>query len=292
MVAYPGGTGPPEPENIPPGGPDEAGTAGLTAGNLLRTSRESAGISVADVAAATKLRSLLIGELERDDFSHCGGEVYARGHLRTIARAVGADPAAVLTRYERQTGSTPPGPTADVAFRPERRVATTSRRPGSWWLVAAAAVVVVIVAAVVLAENLHHTGRPVAAPHPSTHAAHRTHPSHPPSDTASSTPKPSSSVPPGGSASASASSDPGGVQLQITASSAPSWVQVTTASGQQLYEGILNAGQQRTFSDPTSLSVRFGYSPGVTTMLNGRSLGAPCGGQQVCTTTFTPTTGR
>ena len=38
--------------------------------------------------------------IERDDFSACGGDFYARGHIRAIARAAGADPEPLVQEYD------------------------------------------------------------------------------------------------------------------------------------------------------------------------------------------------
>lgn len=73
----------------------------MSTGSLIREARESAGLSLDDVAQITKIRASILAAMEDDDFSHCGGDVYARGQLRSIANAIGIDPAAVLTSYER-----------------------------------------------------------------------------------------------------------------------------------------------------------------------------------------------
>ena len=36
-----------------------------------------------------------------DDFTLCGGDVYARGHVRTIAKVVGADPDALVAKISK-----------------------------------------------------------------------------------------------------------------------------------------------------------------------------------------------
>ncbi len=72
----------------------------MTAGELMRAARESRGLSVDDVASVTKLRASILLAMEGDDFSHCGGTVYARGQLRTIAPVVGLDPDALVDAFE------------------------------------------------------------------------------------------------------------------------------------------------------------------------------------------------
>src|SRR5690242_21557722 len=38
--------------------------------------------------------------MEGDDYSACGGDFYARGNIRSIAKAVGADPEPLICEYD------------------------------------------------------------------------------------------------------------------------------------------------------------------------------------------------
>ncbi|MCZ9338417.1 helix-turn-helix domain-containing protein, partial [Streptomyces sp. TRM76130] len=58
-------------------------------GHLLRQARIAAGLTVDDISSATRVRIAIVHAIEADDFAPCGGDVYARGHIRTLARAVG-----------------------------------------------------------------------------------------------------------------------------------------------------------------------------------------------------------
>ena len=72
----------------------------MTAGAMLREARERAGMSLDDVAGITKIRPSILAAMEEDDFSHCGGDVYARGQIRSVAQAVGLDGAAAVDAYD------------------------------------------------------------------------------------------------------------------------------------------------------------------------------------------------
>lgn len=74
----------------------------MSAGAMMRAARESAGMSLDDVASATKVRASILAAMEQDDFSHCGGDVYARGQLRSIAAVIGLDPDDLVLAYDRQ----------------------------------------------------------------------------------------------------------------------------------------------------------------------------------------------
>lgn len=71
----------------------------MTLGAELRAAREAVGMSLDDVAAATRVRASVIAAVEDDDFAVLGPDVYARGHLRTIATVVGLDGDDVVARY-------------------------------------------------------------------------------------------------------------------------------------------------------------------------------------------------
>ncbi len=74
----------------------------MSVGEMLLGARERAGKSLDDVAAVTKIRSSILAAMEEDDFSHCGGSVYARGQLRSIASVIGIDPDELVRAYDAQ----------------------------------------------------------------------------------------------------------------------------------------------------------------------------------------------
>ncbi len=52
------------------------------------------------VSQRTRIRETLICAIERGDYDACGGDFYARGHIRAIARGVGADPVPLIAAYD------------------------------------------------------------------------------------------------------------------------------------------------------------------------------------------------
>ena len=58
----------------------------MTLGSLITKAREGAALSIDDLAGATSIRPALLRDIELNDFSHCGGQTYARGHIRNIAK--------------------------------------------------------------------------------------------------------------------------------------------------------------------------------------------------------------
>jgi cytoskeletal protein RodZ len=72
----------------------------VSIGGTLAEARHQAGLTVADVSASTRIREGLIRAIEQDRFDACGGDFYARGHIRAIALAVGADPESLVGEYD------------------------------------------------------------------------------------------------------------------------------------------------------------------------------------------------
>jgi transcriptional regulator with XRE-family HTH domain len=73
---------------------------GVPIGEALAQARHQAGLTVADVSQQTRIRETIIREIEEDDYSECGGDFYTRGHIRAIAKAVGADPGPLIQEYD------------------------------------------------------------------------------------------------------------------------------------------------------------------------------------------------
>ena len=103
---------------------------GVSICDTLAAEREQAGLTVTQVSQQTRIRETIIRNIEHDDFSACGGDFYARGHIRSIARASGADPEPLIREYDSLYGA-PSQVTAQDVFEPSRRAVTQRRRP-SW----------------------------------------------------------------------------------------------------------------------------------------------------------------
>src|SRR5688500_13544525 len=101
----------------------------VSIGATLAAARQRAGLSLADVAARTRVRASVIEAMERDDFTGCGGDFYARGHIRAVAKAVGVDPVPLVAEYDESAGRPPP-PAPHEIFEPDLMPA---RRGGPNW---------------------------------------------------------------------------------------------------------------------------------------------------------------
>lgn len=86
-------------------------------GTLLREARESKGLTLAEVAAMTRIPRTLLSHLEQDRFEEMRGDVFVRGHLRSYARELGLDSEALIRGYERASGVIAP-PVSSELSRP------------------------------------------------------------------------------------------------------------------------------------------------------------------------------
>ncbi len=97
----------------------------MSIGAALAEARQRAGLTVAEVSERTRIRETVIRGIERDNYSGCGGDFYARGHIRGIATVVGADPGPLIEEYDAVCR--PPGVLSRVTL--EELLATPAQVP-------------------------------------------------------------------------------------------------------------------------------------------------------------------
>ncbi len=115
-------------------------------GPELCAARTRLGLSVDQLAERTRIRPHVIESIEVDDFVPCGGDFYARGHLRTLARVLGVDAAPLLTSYDERYADAPVDPRrifeAELATGSHGSIRST--RGGPNWSVLIAAVMTLV----------------------------------------------------------------------------------------------------------------------------------------------------
>lgn len=79
-------------------------------GPVLATARQRLGLTVDQLAERTRIRPHVIEAIEVDGFDACGGDFYARGHLRTLARVLGVDATPLLEEYDVRYSDAPIDP--------------------------------------------------------------------------------------------------------------------------------------------------------------------------------------
>ena len=242
----------------------------LTLGAALREAREAAGLTVEQVSADTRIRATLVRDLEADRFASSGGTVYARGHVKSIAATLRVDAAPLLALFDQAEGTAP----AEALLAQTEPVMTTlggsdfaaaktaSLRPdrrGPRWGVALTGAAAVLIALIGIGSLGGGGGTrtptalgtsPSATPAPSQPAVE---PSQPPL-TANKPPV-------------------SGAQLRVRVIGGKSWVSISNAGGQTLFEGTLGDGQYKDFHDGAKLKVIVGNPPVVSLNCNGKDSG-------------------
>ena len=153
----------------------------MSIGDALAQARSQAGLTITQVSQRTCIRETIVRGIEHDDFSACGGDFYARGHIRSIARVVGIDSEPLIHEYDTTHGAPQAIRAADV-FEPATPIKLKERRSPNW------SVAMIIVLALVVGYGVYRAVAAVASP--GSHAAVAAPPSHHPSAAAPSTPAP------------------------------------------------------------------------------------------------------
>jgi transcriptional regulator with XRE-family HTH domain len=254
----------------------------VSVGEELSRARQERRLTVDDVAADTMIRATLIRAIEADNFDPCGGSVYARGHIRSIARVVGIDPKPLLAEFDStHEGAAPAALTLAAAPTDHEAVARSERhnRGPNWAAAMVAVLVLVVVAALVPFIAGHHGSN---KPSSNAGAGPVTHPSTTPSPAAS----PSHSASPPPSATAQLNTNQASMLIRVTKDS--TWMSVETVAGSVLFEGLLPAGHQKLFTAKHGLKFVIGNAPAVDIVVNGHDIGSPASSGNVSRGTVTP----
>ncbi|MFZ4206736.1 helix-turn-helix domain-containing protein [Streptomyces sp. HNS054] len=235
----------------------------VSVGRALHQARIAAGLTVDDISTATRVRIAIVHAIEQDDFAPCGGDVYARGHIRTLAKAVKLDPAPLLAQYEAQNGGGRPAPTPAAPLFEAERIRPERRGPN--WTAAMVAAIVVVIGFVgfTMVNGDDEGGANVAGdtepaesptPSPTTKTAKPVVPAPDPSD----------------SAIAAAPQDK--VTVKVVAADAPSWISAKDHNGKVLFAELLKKGEDKTFQDSSKIDLVLGDAGGLDLFVNGKKI--------------------
>ena len=226
----------------------------MSLGSLIAKARKDAGLSLEDLAAKTNIRLSVLSEIEKNNFSHCGGETYARGHVRNIASILKADQKEFIRLYEEEQG----GETRsikDLLIENSVMRLPDEARKVSWKvlvIISVASLFVVGIAQVVI-SNINTNDVVGAAP------------------TASASPTAAES--PSAEPSAQSTFSTGsGVEVIIEAARAKSWLFVSDAAGKILFSGQVSRGAVKSFSSDSQLNLKVGNAGGVDLKVNGKKV--------------------
>jgi cytoskeletal protein RodZ len=231
---------------VPPAAPTSIGPK-------LRQARIDRSLSIEETAWRTRIRPDLLRALEDERFEAIGQQSFVRRHLSSYARFLGFDPTQVVEEFRSLQDE--PEPSSIEELDRKNREAPKPKRPK--WLIAA----VISGAALAVAASVGALGGQTERPSAKTSVI----------ATPTTIPKRSSSqvatVPPPVTA----------AQARVTlVVSALSSTRVSIlADGEQVFDGTLYAGDQRTFRARSTIDLVAADGGTVRVMLNGVVLGIP-----------------
>lgn len=247
-----------EPDGIAPDG-------SRGCGSRLRKAREAAGMTQEDVAGRLKMPLRVVQSLENEDWDRLGAPVFVRGQLRSYSRLLGL---ATSTTLEA-SGVAPIEPPALVSHshtpRLQRLMEQGTRR----------LVYIVITAAIVipvwLATKPHLAGSNPASVQPLDVPAIGANTLGAAAKPASGEASPSTQEPVMASL-APMAHRPSAVPALALRFSEDSWVQVIGRDGAVLEQGLLPAGQTRSYAPGEVARVVLGNAPAVTVQHAGEAI--------------------
>ena len=241
----------------------------MSTGSELRDRRESAGLSIEQLASLTSIRMGLISEMESNNFKHCGGDTYARGHLKNIAMRLGLEPNHFVEMYNAEHSM---DQRAIHDLLVENNVSTIPREEKtlSWKipaLISLAVLVIIGSVQIVMSNQSSEVVAPVVKESASPE----------PTETETTAPIESATPTPTAAPTETVEDAAGPVTLTLSALRGNSFVNVVV-DGKSVLKGSIFQGDEKTFKGKSSISLYLSNPAGVDVTHNGKLL-EPLGGQ-------------
>ena len=228
----------------------------MTLGRTIRDAREAARLSIGSLSESTSIRIGLLTEMEADNFAHCGGDTYARGHLRNIAAKVGIDPQVFIDLYNEEH-STEHRAIQDLLVENNVLQVPREEKGISWKVPAGISLTVLLLIGVIqIVISNQSPDSPLVKPT----AIASTSPSPVSSETIS-TP--------------AVRTEP--LTMTIAATRGNSYIDIVV-DGKHVSKGSMFQGDKKTFTGQSAISIYLSNPAGLDLTLNGKAL-APLGGQ-------------
>jgi cytoskeletal protein RodZ len=242
----------------------------MTLGKSLADARKAAGLDLDSLASKTNLRTALLREFESNNFINAGGDTYARGHLRTIARVLNISADDLLDQYdqehaheERKIHSALVENNATFAIQDRKRLSNKQLA-----IYSGIGIFLLLLASVVVNGLKQSSNSPKAKP------------------TTSASPTPTKSVAPTVAATANSYSSGSGVSVKLEANNGSSWLFVSDKDGVTLYSGRAAQGQTFEFSSTESVNLRIGNAGAVKLTVNGKEVSSLGGDGEVVNVSY------
>jgi cytoskeletal protein RodZ len=239
----------------------------VSIGDTLAEARRQSGLTITQVSQQTRIRESIVRAIEQGDFSPCGGNFYARGHIRSIAEVVGVDPVPLIREYDEVHGP-PGGMRASQIFEPATPIRIREPRNLHLGRVLAVALLAVIGFGAyhfISERNTHSTATPAATVRPQV------------TPTATVHPRPTTTPQPAIPANTAV--------IRLTAKS-DCWVGISSSTGQQISQSLVHAGQTVTWTEKQPVAMVIGNPPGISLTVNGKQ--EPMNTVQVVTVHINP----
>ena len=251
----------------------------MSLGSVIRQARIDAGLSIDDLSERTSIRAGLLKEIESDDFTKCGGETYARGHLRNIAPLIKMDSQLLLELYENEQSMQPRRIQEMLA---ENNVMTNpvDKKTISWKTLAGISLSTLALLAAV--QIIISNSKTTTVTNPEVVASESATPQPSMTSEVQSTPAATSTP----SVVRDTYSSGTGVSVSVTAVRANSWLFVSDSNGTTLYSGQVRNGQKINFSATTRISLKVGNAGAVDVSVNGKAAQQIGGDGEVVTVSY------
>lgn len=259
-------------------------------GETLREAREAQGRSIEDAARAVRARTAQLQAIEDDRFDNFGGDVYAKGFIKSYALELGLDPAPLIEEFNREVGHEDEGVSSGMV-KPVKTPGPKGTTPPAWaaWVLVAAVVVggLYFLGLITPGSTPDQAGEEIGTP-PVTSAPEDEEAEDPgdePEDVteepgnAEDEPEPVEETPEEGD-----EPEIEGVEV-IFALEGASWMRITV-DGAVLREETVPAGETLRY-EGDEVVVRIGYASNVRIQHNGEDIGSAGGPGEVVDLRFT-----
>ncbi len=280
-------------------------------GERLQREREMRGITLEEIAEATKIGTRSLRALEAEEFDKLPGGVFNKGFVRAYSRYLGIDEEQAVADYLAALAEAQTAARAQAEEGGQEVIGSLEESPSSSGSGLTVVVALLLIAGLGFGGWKYYARRKSAAPPQAVMQAKTEAKKPQPAQAtaaAAETSAPAASAPikkPEPAASSSTSTEPvkraaaaaietakaaisseQGFTVAIRATE-DAWVSIT-ADGKTVLEEILHPATEKTLHAQQQLAIRTGNAGALEISFNGRQLGAVGSSKQVRTLTFTP----
>lgn len=230
----------------------------MSLGAMISKARRDAGLSIDDLSDATNIRGALLREMESDEFTNCGGETYARGHIRNIAKKLSVDPQPLLDAYETEQGQSVRS-IQDLWVENSLMEEPGESRKVSWKVLAGISIASLLVIGLAQVLFVSNSESPIPT---------------------------STTITPAPTESTESISDGTKVEISITATRAKSYLLISDEAGITLFDGQIAKGDEKIYSSTSKLTLKVGDAGAIDLRVNGKEVPPIGTSGQVVTVTY------